>query len=55
MNISEILSTTGSIFFYGGIAGASLSILLMIIFLPIFSSEKKRINKKINKDFNEKE
>ena len=50
-DIAELLATTGGKLFYGGIAGIALSLVLILILIPIFSSAKKRMIKKINSEF----
>lgn len=51
IKLSEMFSTTGGILFYGGIIGGGVSLLLLSIFVPIFSAAKKKMNKKIDKEF----
>lgn len=50
-DIAELLATTGGKLFYGGIAGITLSLVLILILIPVFSSAKKRMIKKINSEF----
>lgn len=50
-DIAELLATTGGKLFYGGIAGIALSLVLILILIPVFSSAKKRMIKKINSEF----
>lgn len=50
-DIIEMLETTGGKLYFGGIAGMMLSAVLMLIFIPIFSSAKKRMIKKIDSEF----
>lgn len=55
INIAEMLSTMGGKLFLGGIAGAVVSLILLIILIPVFSSAKKRLIKKINSEFDKSE
>lgn len=50
-DIAQMLATTGGKLFYGGIAGMILAVLLILIFIPIFSAAKKKMIKKINSEF----
>lgn len=50
-DIAELFVTTGGKLFYGGIAGIALSLVLILILIPVFSSAKKRMIKKINSEF----
>lgn len=52
MNFAEMFGTTGGILFYGGIIGMGAAVLLGLLFIPIFAADKKRVNKKINAEFN---
>lgn len=54
-DIAELLATTGGKLFYGGIAGIALSLVLILILIPVFSSAKKRMIKKINSEFDKSE
>lgn len=51
INFSEMFATTGSTLFYGGIAGLALSVMIGLLLIPVFASEKKRVNKKIENEF----
>lgn len=54
-DIAQMLATTGGKLFYGGIAGIALSLVLILILIPVFSSTKKRMIKKINSEFDKSE
>lgn len=54
MNISEMFSTLGGKLFYGGIIGCAAAVILLIAFVPIFRGSKKRLQAKIEKEFEEK-
>lgn len=54
MNFAEMFGTTGGILFYGGIMGMGVSVILGLLFVPIFVADKKRVIKKINSEFQEK-
>lgn len=51
-DFAEIFSSIGNMLFYGGIICGALSILLIIIFIPIFAAAKRKMIKKIEADFN---
>lgn len=55
MNITEMFSTTGEVLFYAGIAGTAVSILLLVILMPIFSCEKKKLIRKIEAEYSDKQ
>lgn len=55
MEFSEMFNSTGNMLFYGGLIVMAISILIMILFAIISSSDKKRIERKIEKEFDNKE
>lgn len=54
MNLAEMFATTGGKLFYGGIMGAAASIILAVVFIPVFAYSKKRLIKKINAEYSDK-
>lgn len=40
----------GDMIFYGGLAGMGISLLLVLILLPVFRGQRKRLRKKIEGD-----
>ncbi len=53
-DITQIFSTAGGTLFGCGVIGAAVSVILMLILSPIFSSEKKKLNRKIRSEFDKK-
>lgn len=49
--MEQIFSTTGSMMYYGGILGIGLSAVFLILCTPIFAAQRKRLLKKIEKEF----
>lgn len=46
--------TTGTILFYGGLAGAALTILAALIASVVLARGNKRIKRKLNQEYGEK-
>lgn len=51
MNFAEMFSTTGGMLFYGGIIGASVSVVLGVVFLLGFAGAKKRLEWKMDSEY----
>ena len=51
MSFEEMFSTHGSSYFYGGIIGCIVSVVLLIVITPIFAAAKKALFKKINEEY----
>lgn len=51
MDFAEMFGTVGGMFFYGGIVGMAISILLGLLLIPIFAADKKRVNDKISSEY----
>ncbi len=52
--MDQIFATTGSTMYYGGIIGIGISIILLMLCTPIFATQRRKLLKKIEKDFNNK-
>ena len=53
MDIAKMFSTMGGVMYYGGIIGTFVSMILLLLFTPVFSAERKRILKKIEREYEE--
>ena len=54
MNFTEMFSTTGGMLFYVGIIGAAVSIVLGAVFAIGFAGAKKRLERKMNSEYDNK-
>lgn len=52
--IISALETTGGKLYYGGIAGAIITVILAVILAAAFSGGKRKIAKRINREINMK-
>ena len=46
--------TTGELFFYGGITCGGMALLLLLITSIVFASSRKRLRKKLDKEYGNK-
>lgn len=53
-NFEEMFATLGGKLFYGGIGGAVIAVILLIILAPVFSFEKKKLIKKLDDEYDNK-
>lgn len=51
MNFAEMFSTTGGMLFYGGIIGAAVSVVLGLIFAIGFAGAKRRLERKLDSEY----
>jgi len=47
--------TIGEMFFYGGIVGGGIAVLLLIITSAVFAGSRTRLRAKLNKEYGNKE